>query len=117
MSVGTLVSVVTRTSGQLVPFLHAVREQIAAAPVAHFDETSLRAGCGRRRSARPARTPPASAATGAWVHSASTDSLSLFYVHASRGHDAIAAAGVLPVFAGIALHDGYTDGAWLPGTN
>jgi transposase len=48
------------------------------------------------------------AGAGAWVHSASTESLSLFYVHASRGHDAIAAAGVLPVFAGIAMHDAYT---------
>ncbi len=29
-------------------------------------------------------------------------------MHASRGHDAIAAAGVLPVFTGVAVHDGYT---------
>jgi transposase len=91
ISVGTLVAVVTRTSDGLAPFLAAVGEQIAAAPVAHFDETSLRV-----------------AASGAWVHSASTETLSLFYVHASRGHDAIAAAGVLPFFAGIAVHDGYT---------
>lgn len=91
MSVGTLVTVVTRTSGGLTPFLDAVRGQIAAASVAHFDETSLRV-----------------AGTNAWVHSASTDTLSLFYVHASRGRDAIVAAGVLPVFAGIAVHDGYT---------
>ncbi len=91
MSVGTLVSVMTRTSDRLAPFLDAVREGIAAAPVAHFDETSLRV-----------------AATGAWVHSASTESLSLFHVHMSRGHDAITAAGVLPVFAGVAVHDGFT---------
>jgi transposase len=91
MSVGTLVTVMARTSGGLTPFLDAVREQIAAAPVAHFDETSLRV-----------------AGHGAWVHSASTKSLSLFHVHASRGHDAIAAAGVLPVFTGVAVHDGFT---------
>jgi transposase len=91
MSVGTLVAVMTRTGDGLAPFLSAVREQIAAAPVAHFDETSLRV-----------------AGAGAWVHSASTETLSLFQVHASRGHDAIAAAGVLPVFAGVAVHDGYT---------
>jgi transposase len=91
MSVGTLVTVLTRTSGDLAPFLEAVRDQIAAAPVAHFDETGLRVAGG-----------------GAWVHSASTDSLSLFRVHISRGHDAIAAAGVLPTFTGIAVHDGYT---------
>jgi len=91
MSVGTLVAAMTRTADGLTPFLEAVREQIAAAPVAHFDETGLRV-----------------AGAGAWVHSASTESLSLFRVHISRGHDAIAAAGVLPVFTGIAVHDGYT---------
>ncbi len=91
MSVGTLTSVMTRTGDGLAPFLESVREQIAAAPVAHFDETGLRV-----------------AGAGAWVHSASTESLSLFRVHICRGHDAIAAAGVLPVFTGIAVHDGFT---------
>jgi transposase len=91
MSVGTLATVVARTSHGLAPFLDAVRQQLAAAPVAHFDETGLRVAAG-----------------GAWVHSASTDSLSLFTVHPSRGHDAITAAGVLPAFTGIAVHDGYT---------
>ncbi len=91
MSVGTLTTAMTRTSDRLGPFLDAVRTQLAGAPVAHFDETGLRVAGG-----------------GAWVHSASTETLSLFTVHASRGHDAITAAGVLPVFTGIAVHDGYT---------
>jgi len=91
MSVGTLACVVARTSEGLGPFLDEVRDQIAAAPVAHFDETSLRV-----------------AGSGAWVHSASTESLSLFQVHPSRGHAGIAAAGVLPAFAGVAVHDGFT---------
>lgn len=91
MCAGTLVRVVAHTSSELGGFLDQVRGQIAAAPVAHFDETSLRV-----------------AGTHAWVHSASTDTLSLFHVHASRGHEAIAAAGVLPVFTGVAVHDGYT---------
>jgi hypothetical protein len=68
-----------------------VRDRLAAAPVAHFDETGLRV-----------------AGTGGWVHAACTDRLSLFTVHHSRGHEAIKAAGVLPVFAGIAVHDGFT---------
>lgn len=91
MSVGTLTSVLARTSQRLGPFLEQVGQQLAAAPVAHFDETGLRV-----------------AGSSAWVHSASTDTLSLFTVHPSRGHDAMVAAGVLPVFAGIAVHDGYT---------
>ena len=91
MSVGTLVTVLERTSDGLDPFLDVVREQLAAAPVAHFDETALRVEGGN-----------------AWVHSASTQLLSLFVVHPSRGHQAIVAAGVLPAFTGIAVHDGYT---------
>jgi len=91
MSVGTLVAVMGRTSDGLAPFLDAVRARIAAAPVAHFDETSLRV-----------------AGSNAWVHSASTEFLSLFCVHPGRGHEAMLAAGVLPDFAGIAVHDGYT---------
>jgi transposase len=91
MSTGTLVSVLARTADGLIPFLDVVRAGLAAAPVAHFDETSLRVAGG-----------------GAWVHSASTDRLSLFTVHPSRGHDAMIAAGVLPVFGGIAVHDGYS---------
>jgi hypothetical protein len=91
MSTGTLVAVMTRTSDALGPFLDVVRAGIAAAPVAGFDETSLRVG-----------------GAGGWVHSASTDRLSLFTVHTSRGHAAMHAAGVLPIFTGIAVHDGYT---------
>jgi transposase len=91
MSVGTLVTVTARTNAALDEFCHVVRDAIVAAPVAHFDETGLRV-----------------AGSGAWVHSASTSMLSLFTVHASRGHDGILAAGVLPGFAGVAVHDGWT---------
>jgi transposase len=91
VSAATLSSIVAANAERLEPFLEVVRQQIATAPVAHFDETGLRV-----------------AAQGAWVHSASTDKLSLFTAHASRGHDAITAAGVLPDFTGIAVHDGYT---------
>jgi hypothetical protein len=80
-----------RTSQQLTPFLDTVRAGLAAAAVANFDETGLRV-----------------AGTGVWVHWASTDRLSLFTVHPSRGHEAMHAAGVLPIFTGVAGHDGYT---------
>jgi hypothetical protein len=42
-----------------------------------------------------------------WVHSASTSLLTLLTVHAKRGQQAMAAAGVLPGIAGVAVHDGW----------
>ena len=59
---------------------------------AHFDETGFR-----------------TAGKLAWVHSASAGKFALFTVHAKRGKDGMKAAGVLPSFAGIAVHD-----AWAP---
>jgi transposase len=91
MSVGTLAALVAATGEGLARFCEQVRARLAAAPVAHFDETGLRV-----------------AGTGAWVHAASTGDLSLFTVHASRGHEGIKAAGVLPAFDGVAVHDGFT---------
>ena len=69
-------------------FLDRVRDLVAAASVAHFDETGFRVA-GKLH----------------WVHSASTGKYSLITVHAKRGTVAMNAAGVLPVFTGIAVHD------------
>jgi len=43
------------------------------------------------------------------VHTACTPQLTLLTVHAARGCDGVDAAGVLPEFAGVAVHD-----AWAP---
>lgn len=75
---------------ELGGFTHAVREQLAAAEVAHFDETGARVA-GRLH----------------WVHSASTVLLSWFTVHPKRGVAAMDDAGVLPGFRGVAVHDGW----------
>ena len=91
MSTGCLASVVAATAKGLSGFCETVRRALIAAPVAHFDETGLRV-----------------AGSGAWVHAAGTDRLSLFTVHTSRGHEGVQAAGVLPAFAGVAVHDGFT---------
>jgi len=91
LSTGTLAGIVTHTGDRLAEFLTVVRDRIAAAPVAHFDETGLRV-----------------AGALAWVHAACTDTLAVFTVHTSRGHDGMIAAGILPVFTGVAVHDGYT---------
>jgi transposase len=91
VATGTLVGVVAEAAGRLEGFVEVVREQLAAGPTAHFDETGARVG-GRL----------------AWVHSASTGLLSLFTVHAKRGKVAMDAAGVLPCFRGVAVHDGWS---------
>ncbi|HEY8111240.1 MAG TPA: DUF6444 domain-containing protein [Actinomycetes bacterium] len=83
VSVGTLVSIMTSTAIGLDPFLSAVRDGLAAAAVARFDETGLRVAGG-----------------SAWVHSASTEFLSLFTVYQGRGHAGILAAALLPAFPG-----------------
>jgi transposase len=92
MAPGTVASMATRAAEQLGEFHAAVRGQIAAADVAGFDETGFRVA-GRL----------------AWVHCAQTDRFALITVHPKRGREAMDAAGVLPAFRGIAVHD-----AWAP---
>jgi transposase len=91
VATGTLAAVVGEGAAGLARFIEVVRERLAAAPVAHFDETGARVA-GRLH----------------WVHSASTQTLSLFTIHARRGKVAMDAAGVLPDFAGVAVHDGWS---------
>jgi transposase len=91
-SPGALASMARKAAGAVAPALDAVREVLAAAPVAHFDETGFRVAGGL-----------------AWVHSASSGKYVLVTVHPKRGKDGMDAAGVLPAFAGIACHD-----AWAP---
>lgn len=92
ISAGTVATVTTRAAGKLSGFGDWVRARLAAAPVVNFDETGLRVE-GRLR----------------WVHSASTAKYSLITVHDRRGTKGMDAAGVLPDFTGIAVHD-----AWAP---
>jgi transposase len=89
---GALASAARKTAAFLSPALAAITRHLIAAEVAHFDETGFRTA-GRL----------------AWVHSASAGNFALFTVHAKRGKDGMKAAGVLPSFAGIAVHD-----AWAP---
>jgi transposase len=89
---GALASAARKTAAFLSPVLTAITRHLIAAEVAHFDETGFRTA-GRL----------------AWVHSASAGNFALFTVHAKRGKDGMKAAGVLPSFAGIAVHD-----AWAP---
>ncbi|HEX5292023.1 MAG TPA: transposase, partial [Streptosporangiaceae bacterium] len=91
-SPGALAAAARKTAGFLAPALAAITRHLIASEVVHFDETGFRTA-GRL----------------AWVHSASAGKFALFTVHARRGKDGMRAAGVLPHFRGIAVHD-----AWAP---
>jgi transposase len=83
---------VTRIARKLGAPLAAIGKALAAAPVLHADETGFRVA-GRL----------------AWVHSASSGKYVLLAVHPRRGREAMDAAGVLPEFTGVLVHD-----AWAP---
>lgn len=93
ISAGTVAAMTARAAAALTTpggFTGQVRARLAGAQVAHFDETGLRVQ-GRLR----------------WVHSASTGKYVLITVHDKRGVEAMDAAGVLPAFTGVAVHDGW----------
>jgi transposase len=92
LSPGTVAGITSRAAGRLDDFLERAWEEIAASPVAGFDETGFRVE-GRLH----------------WVHCARTGKYALLTVHPRRGTEAMEAMGVLPSFAGIAVHD-----AWAP---
>jgi transposase len=92
LSPGTVAGITARAAGKLDGFLERVRGNIAASDVAGFDETGFRVE-GRLH----------------WVHCARTGKHTLLMVHPRRGRQAMEAMGVLPSFAGVAVHD-----AWAP---
>ena len=93
ISQGSVAALTVRAARRIEgDFLAAVRTALAAAELAHFDETGFRVA-GKLH----------------WVHSISTGKYSLLYVHRKRGRAAMDDGGVLPSFAGIAVHD-----AWAP---
>ncbi|MGH8884663.1 MAG: IS66 family transposase [Egibacteraceae bacterium] len=90
IAVGTVANVTAQAAAAAAPAVEAIREQVAAAPVAHFDET----GTGV-------------AGRGHWTHVACTDQPAHYHVDAERGRVGMDAAGVLPAFSGVAVHDGW----------
>lgn len=87
-SEGTLANFSTACSQRLEPIDEIIRAQVAAAEVAGFDETGMRATGSLR-----------------WLHTVSTRWLTWYFAHEKRGREAMDAAGVLPEFKGRAVHD------------
>jgi transposase len=93
VAAGTVASPAATTAARITEeVIPVITDRVAAAPVAHVDETGLRTA-GKLH----------------WMHSASTDTDVLLTVHAKRGTKGMAAAAVLPRYRGVAVHD-----AWAP---
>jgi len=87
MSEGTLACLLKRTAEQLAPVEEQIKSALVAAKVTQNDETGRYVN--RRRSG---------------LHGLSTSSLTPDQVHASRGHKAMDAIGILPLFTGVSVH-------------
>ncbi len=87
-SQGTLANILTDASRRLKPVETAIGDLVSASEVVGFDETGMRA-IGSLH----------------WLHTASTALLTWFFPHKRRGTVAMDAAGVLPKFTGVAVHD------------
>jgi len=92
LSTGTIVNMVNRCADGLAEVIEAIRQNVAAADVAHFDETGTSVD-GKKH----------------WVHSASTLEFTHLTVNAKRGQEGMDAGDVLPWFTGKAIHD-----CWQP---
>ncbi len=91
LSPATLLAAEQRVATVLTPVVRWIHAGLGRAPVVHFDETGHFV----------ARQPW-------WLHVACTPTLTLYTTHPRRGTRAHDAIGLLPTYAGVALHDAYS---------
>lgn len=89
VSTGYLASLLPAAAKRLEGFLALLGKELTQAQVAHFDETGGRVN-GKLW----------------WIHVACTDRYTLYHLDPRRGKTAMDAAGILPSFTGVAVHDG-----------
>lgn len=87
ISTGTVCRMVARCAAKATSAVSLIKEKVMQLDVAHFDETGTRVD-GKTR----------------WVHVASNHELTYLFF-GKRGHDGMEAMGILPNFAGVAIHD------------
>lgn len=88
MSTGTVISVLARAHEGLAGFEGKVKEHLAAAPVAHADESGVRVA-GKLH----------------WLHVMCTHLVTFYGVHAQRGRAAMDDFAILPAFTGTLVTD------------
>lgn len=92
LSTGTISNMVSRFTSKISGTVEQIRKFLSGALVGHFDETGLHIN-GKLQ----------------YAHVASSSKYTYLYLHKKRGHEAMDDGGVLPVFAGTAVHD-----CWRP---
>ena len=91
VSQASVVNWIAQAAKGLAPSMEHLKELLLRSPLQHVDETGIRIK-GLLR----------------WVHVNATRWLTLYHWHHKRGADAINAIGILPRFAGRAMHDRWT---------
>ncbi|MDQ2989993.1 MAG: IS66 family transposase [Pseudomonadota bacterium] len=100
LSDATVLAIHQEASERLQPIVQQIGQAIAAAPVAHADETGMRAK-GKLQ----------------WMHVLATPTLTWVGAHAKRGKAAFEALGLLNQFTGTLVHDGWRPYRDLPCTH
>jgi transposase len=90
VSEGTLYTTREQCFEHLVPIEDGIQQAIQQVAVVHFGETGLRVNQHLW-----------------WLHVASTNGLTYYFVHPKRGQVAMDEMGILPAFSGTAVHDGW----------
>ena len=91
LSQGTLFDINRACYDILKPVEEAIKQQLIASPVDCFDETGMRIE-GKRK----------------WCHVVSAKNLTYYAAHSHRGSKANEDMGILPVYRGTAMHDGWS---------
>jgi transposase len=89
LSAGSIATFVKTCHQQLAEVETSLKAAVVKVAVLHQDETGLRVG-----------------KDGWWVHVCSTDRLTYYAAHQSRGRAALDAIGIAPQFRGTSVHDG-----------